>query len=584
MMSETNLSTFLHIIHDCQKDELKLSGQVIIGQLLAIQKADIYGDEKLKGIYTGARPIVPSDIDSYTKKDRIPEFKKYFIDLLDEDKTQTIFAKFSIEKDEKIDFQIMCESIAMQFQNFSRYGDLANTTVKSIYEVLIDSQGYAADSNANEKAINASYELLLNAVTHLSRVNPILNQISDVKEPIESFLMTITQVYSVLFARMNRLGRITYKSLREKYIRKNSKADKYIKMASEPGALPIELIRGLEVVAYDLPNNKDFFIGAEADISEEYTKEDLIQGLEGIKELKDYVEIYFTEFTFYHLKNEKDSLVDSVYVLVQITRDFLKQLSKELHADVPEKILADIAHKYTDVERLSIAFAFDGSYYRPTKTVTYAPTIEFMMVNDDGSVIRTGQDRFTFDKRCHYYGETIDEVIQKFTAHQIALCQSMKEDPMNEVLVINADKTYRYYMFVNTSKAKTYRKIREIAAMGYEEHAIAVIIQTIDVIHFEEKDENRTKLMLMPAQDRVELPGGIDILSVFAATWDDIKTKEYKCEELKKNIIKAWKTDTVYYLYKPFLQMLIGNRGTGYSYTSVFKDKEKPLPKKPASE
>ncbi len=581
-MSETNLSTFLHIVHDCMSDESKISGQEMVRQLLDIQKINIYGEEKFKGIYTGARPIIPSDVEDKTKKDKIPEFKKYFISILDEDKTQTLFAKFGIEKDEKVDFALMCEAIAMQYQNFTRYGDLANTTVKSIYEVLIDKDGYSADPDANEKAIKASYELLLNAVVHLSRVNPVLDQISDVKEPIESFLMTIAQVYGVLFARMNRLGRITYKSLREKYIRKNSKADKYIKMASEPGALPIELIRGLEVVAYDLPKNKDYFIGGEADLDEEYTKEDLITGLEGIKELKDYIEIYFTEFTFYHLKNEKDSLVDSVYLLVMITRDFLKQLSSDLRIKTPSKILDDISKKYADVERLSIAFAFDGSYYRPTKTITYAPTIEFMMYNDDGSVVRTGQDRFTFDKRSHFFGETLDEVIQKFTAHQIALYQEMKEDPMNEVLVINSDRTYRYYMFFNTCKAKTYRKIREIAAVGFEEHAIAILTQAINVVHFEDKDTSN--LMFLPTQERVEAPGGLDVLTIFAATWDGIKTREYKCEELKKNIIKQWKTDTIYYLYKPFLLMLAGNRAEGYSYTSVFKDKEKPLPKKPDSE
>lgn len=573
--SITNLSKYLHVIHECQKDDCKINGQEIVRELFAVQGIPPYGDEKNKSIYTGHRPIIPNDIEEYTKKDKAKDFKDYFLDILDINKTQFMFAEFGIEKDEKIDFNVFCEALAMQYQNYTRYGDLANTTVKSIYEVLIDSKGYSADPNANEKAVIAAHQLLLNAIGHLAKINPVLDQISDVKEPIESFLMTITQVYSVLFARMNRVGRISYKSLREKYIRKNSRADKYIKMASEPGALPIELSRRFEVVVYDITNNHDYYIGGEAGIEEEYTKEDLIEGLEQITELKEFIELYFTEYTIYHLENEKANIVNDVYILVMITREFLKKLSVEVHVKVPQDILDNIRDRFMDAQRLSIAFAFDGSYYRPTKTVTYAATIEQIMFDSEGNGKFTGEDKFTYGPRCPAYGETFAKAIESFANYEIDLYRRLKDDPMNEIIVINADKTYRYYMFVNTSKAKAYRKIREISQTAAEDHAIAVLVQSINVVHFDNKDE----LMLLPAQERIESPGGIDALTIFAATWDKIKAIDFKCEELKKGNIKAWNTDTVYYLYKPFLVTLAGLKMSGYSYTSVFKDVD-PVPNK----
>lgn len=580
-MAETNLSTFLHIIHDCMDDDLTFSGQELVRQLLDIQKIDFYSDEKLKSVYTGYRPLDPKDIESNTKKDKVSEFKTYFAGILDKNKAQLLFSKFGIEPDEKVDMALMCEAIGMQFQNFTRYGDLANTTVKSIYEVLIDSKGYAADPMANEKAINAAYQMLYNSISILCRINPSLDQISDVKEPIESFLLNISQVYGVLFARMNRIGRITYKGLREKAIRKNSEADKYIKMASEPGALPITLLRRVHVVAYDISKNDDYLVSGDALLDEEYTKDDLIKGLEGIEDLKHEIEIFFTEYTSYHLENEDANIVNDVYALVKITRYFLKELAKLLSINPDKDILAKIKEKYVEAQRLMINFAFDGSYYRPTKTIEYAVTIEQLLFDEDGNAYRGGDRKFNFNSSgasAVFYGKTFDETIKGFASRQIAMYQKFDDDPMNEILVINSDKTARLYMFATTCKAKAYRIIREIANTAMLDHAIAYVSQSIMIAR-----EYSNEVLIMPSSQRTTTAsGGTEFLSIFGGLWDRITSVEYLCSDLKKGIIEA-KTDIEIknFIMRPLGLAITKNRVMGYSYTSVFKDKEK---EKPASE
>ncbi len=581
-MSVTNLSEFLHIIHDCQKDDLKLSGQVIIGQLLAIQKADIYGDEKLKGIYTGARPLLPKDIEDKTKKDKVPEFKKYFSDLLDEDKAQTLFAKFGIEKDEKVDFQIMCESIAMQYQNFTRYGDENNTTVKSIYEALIDSQGYASDPNANEKAINAAYQMFFNALSCLCRINPIYARVEDMKEPIESFMQNISQVYTVLFVRMNRVGKISYKGLREKYIRKIPEINKFLNMASEPGALPIDLYRRIELTVYDFPKMFGYHVTGELDLDEEYTEEKLIEGLESVKEMKEYVELFFSEFVVYHLKDEEENIAKNVYVLAFLTKEFLKNLAKEVFVKPNDKLMNDVREKYMDAQRLKIAFNFDGSYYRPTKTIKYGENFETMFFDKDGNVEMPGDKKIPFENnnRNNFYGETYDEVLKRFTAYELSMYISFKDDPMNEILVINADKTMRLYMFRVTCKAKMYRVIREIMYNCAVDHAVAIYSAGIVV----DRDITDKKTLLLPAEERQKAPGGRDICSIFSCLWNKVETNDYLCSDLKKNIIKKMPTKIKNNIFRPLVLTLIGIKAEGFSYGSVFKDLDPDISKKPDSE
>lgn len=492
-MSETNLSTFLHIIHDCQKDELKLSGQAIIGQLLAIQKIDIYGDEKLKGIYTGARPIVPSDIDSYTKKDRTAEFKGFFLKILNDNKKDYLFSKFEIDPEDKEDFDLMCEALAAQYQNFTRYGDYANTTVKSIYESILDSHLKETGDKANVDAVVAATRLFYSCVEAALSIK-LDGSLFEARTPIETFLRNIYDVFNAFNIRCNHAGRLAYKRVRDDFFKKNSKISEYLKMVSEPGSLPIELENQVTVFLWNCTEGEEqYFLAGNFDYDLEYNREALMTGM------KKYIpaeipEIPFSEYLNIHLKGDNKCLISDFKYLINDVYLLLKTMQAEFKASKEcEDINAKIFECIKKINGVQLSLVTDGTYYPKEGRLKYAVTMEMFQSLGDGRIIKTGDDLFTVTNLKHVYSDSFVNMLGNFIA-MLMVILTIKHEPkegevtptsqledecgtpiMTEIVTLNTNKKCRYFMFPPTCKAKTYRKIREIASLAESDEMLGFL-------------------------------------------------------------------------------------------------------------
>lgn len=62
--------------------------------------------------------------------------KEYFMSTLNKDRLLELFDLFEIDREEKKNFERLCEAIAIQFENFMRYGDEPVAEVKDLYSLL----------------------------------------------------------------------------------------------------------------------------------------------------------------------------------------------------------------------------------------------------------------------------------------------------------------------------------------------------------------------------------------------------------------------------------------------------------------
>ena len=510
---KTNFSKFLTSIYKFKNDTLTNRDYFIFDFFKAAGRKEplfLESDGILRKICNGSRRLSGSLTDYFPKNPNLLNEKEYIKSVLNSSRIKEIYVEFHIDADEKEDFDSLCQAIAMQFENFMKYGDAVNTSVKSLFEILIDNQGYSAMPNANENALYAAKQLFysaLQSINGMQRARTLLES----KAPIENFLQNIYQCFRVFEARCNHVGKITYRGARNEFIRKNPKLDTFLKLVSEPGSLPLPLTKLVRITIFDQINFVDKVTEKEFDLDGDYNLNDIQECFKQLK-LTGY-EVGFSEKIFLKI-DESDDLIPDLQALVLDVNTFLAVLEKNFRKDSRIiKINEEIKKLVSEQTFFSLSFVSDGSYFPETHKIDYAVSIDgFHGYNEKGPK-RFGDDLLYLDDNKHFRGPTFQETLKRFAAWSCYLFSKQKHGVddvlMTEIVAINRDGSLRYYMFPPTCAAKTFRMAREIAERGKKEGLLAIMAAITYTVNWEITPESLRK----SAKERQET--GEDMLSIF---------------------------------------------------------------------
>lgn len=477
----TEFSIFLSGIYKFKSDSIENRDDFVIGFFRAAGQKDTSGltsedNSIFRKICAGSRKLSYSLTTYFPKNPNLSKEKEYLKTAINELRIKEIFKEFGFDEDEKEDFDALCEAIAMQFENFMKYEDTPPTSVKSIYEVLIDKKGYSADPYANENALYAAKQMYYSALQSINSMQ-LDCSLLQAKGPIEGFLQNIYQCFRTFESRCNHVGKISYRGVRNDFFKKNPKIGDYLKMISEPGSLPLNLKRFVQIVVYNQITFRDLIGEQIFDLEKDYTKDDLLNFFDQF-DFK-VTEVPFSEKIIIRFEGHNNVIPDIQSLIYDINSLLLKLESSFRRDSRIVEIDKKIKELVSKQSFLAISFTFDGSYFPLKKEVEYAPSMEGFLGGEDGKPMMLGDDLFSLEKTPHFSGETFEETLDKFTASACFIFSNEKHEPhtgmMVEFITINRDGTYRYYMYPPTCAAKTYRKIREMALRGREEDIMAVM-------------------------------------------------------------------------------------------------------------
>ncbi|HOQ79094.1 MAG TPA: hypothetical protein PLW94_02580 [Candidatus Absconditabacterales bacterium] len=476
---KTNFSKFLNSIYKFRNDTLTNRDRFIFDFFKAAGRKEplfLESDGILRKICNGSRRLSGSLTDYFPKNPNLLSEKEYVKSVLNSSRIKEIYVEFDIADDEKEDFDSLCQAIAMQFENFMKYEDAVNTTVKSLFEILIDSQGYAAMPNANENALYAAKHMFYTALQSINQMRQARTLLES-RAPIENFLQNIYQCFRAFEIRCNRVGKITYRSVRNDFIRKSPKINDYLRLVSEPGSLPLPLKKLVRIIIYDQLNFSDQVIEKEFDLDNDYTIKDIRECFKQLN-LKAY-EVGFSEKIFLRLDDHED-LIPDLQSLISDVKKMLEQLESNFKKDPRiSKINEGIRQLISEQTFFSLSFTIDGSYFPASNKIEYATSMDgFIGVNKEG-MKKPGEDLFHLDRVETFRGSTFEETLKKFATWTSFVFSKGEHGPdhvmMTELIVINRDGSYRYYMYPPTCAAKTFRVAREVAELGRNEQILAVM-------------------------------------------------------------------------------------------------------------
>lgn len=497
---KTNFAKFLNKIYNCKKISLKdeITTVSFLQGFFDAAGSIAHADYELaKSVFNGNKPLSDTVRGDYPKKPNTQNVVNYVKDLIEPSLLDVLFEEFEIEPDEKRDFDLFARAIVNQFENFMKYGDVTSTTVKSYYEYLLDQQLPKAD-NPNENALYSAKECLYSALDSFSKINP-QKVLYECKGSIENALQSIYNSFKAFEKRSNHLGMITYKSLRDKIITRDTRITNYLKMVSEPGSLPLSLVRGVDIIVYNPYTFDDWHSWTDfAPDDDQYGVESLKQALEGnpIRKIEE-IEMFFTENMIFHLEDDRTNLIPDIYYLFNVAIKFWNGMEKELISSERIKELDKrIRDKFVMCQNLSISFTFDGTYYVKEQRVEYAINIEQLYFDTDGRATTTGQEIADLSKLKFIQGDDFVDKFKSYFYYSIWIYKEQNADMMNECVLINKDKC-RYYIFAPTCKARTYRKIREIANVAFEEKADSFLWVGVTMVNWTNDGDHEKELELL---------------------------------------------------------------------------------------
>ena len=468
-------------------------------------------DELIKSICNGQRVLSDTLMDEFPKKPNTEKEILFLKKTLNHLRIKEMLVEFEMDDDEKEDFDALCEAIATQFENFMKYGDSANTTVKSIYESILDSN-LKGGENANVDAVIAATRLFYSSVEAMKSIE-LDGSLFKARTPIENYLRSIFDVFNAFNVRCNHTGRLAYKRVRDSYFKKNANISYYLKMVSEPGSLPLDLENTVTIKMWNCGKlDGDFIIDATFNYDMEYTPDALIYCFKTFVP-DDSPEIDFSEYLNIHLKGDERSLISNFREITKEIYSLLLAMQKEFRAEAEcETINKSVIEILRQINGVQLSLVSDGVYYPSEHRVQFASTMEMFMVEKDGNMKATGDDKFEFKTFKQYYSDSFLNFMIKFAAMLLTvvtlkiennvkksdvsqvMTDECKTEIMTELILLDKDENARYYMFPPTCPAKTYRRIKEISEKIHDDKTLAFVFgQIITAAKTVKSDEDELK-------------------------------------------------------------------------------------------
>lgn len=507
-------------------------------------------DELARKIFSGDRVISDGLYESVPKR-----FKHYkIITLLEKSLNKSRFNEmlqaFDIKPSIQDDFHLFCKSLAYQFANLVIYRDECNTTVAGLYQIELNEKANKAHKDANEHALLKASEAFSNSLSSILSVKRTNSLLKD-KEAIENTLLNIGLVFRSFESNCNSDGRTLYDELRNKIILKSKDVGKYFKMVSEPGTLPITLIKKVEITTYPSIEKKNSVVRS-YQYDNDYTRKDLIEILEkSVPYTQDLV--LFSERMIYHLPSDTSNIVLDLSNIVIKINQLLRKLGERLKSNNQLRFLNDKNTK--DLRQVKgiakLQLLVDGTYYKNTKQFSYDERIEMILEDKDGMDMFTGDTKIDFKKIVWVYNTNFDKTFNNYCDYVTTMVKTAHRsmNQMTEWILIYPDGLCRYYMMPPTSKAGLIRRTQDILQIAKQEDPIAFLFEAsfaqsnddyVGVFGFY-KDENyafslsRTEIITGKNEGIPKMTTGPDFLMNFKNVIS--KNSNIDCSEVFDNII-----------------------------------------------
>lgn len=476
-----NFSTFLQKIYKNKNNTISRQ-DIFVKELFESTGIDFYyGEDYAKKIFNGSKPLSNDVRKLVPRKYNQENVITFLKNCINPNRLQDLLDEFDIEKDEKKDLNILIKALEMQFGNYIKYGEnVINTTVKSIYESLIDEANNVNVEDANEIALFQAKQLFYNAINTIDGIKPD-KTVLNLKGPFESFFRNIYNIFKILQEKCNRKGRSLFKQYRNQLFENEIEINKYLQLISEPGSLPLDLIKKIKITIFNNITFEDIKDEFEVKLFDDLEHSKLLEILD--THAKDN-EMFFSEEIIFNLTDSERNLIEDMYYIIEKINTFLKLLQNEFNnTDDLGKIDNIITRKIVNLQFLKMIYNIDSIYYKKENKIETSNLIEMIFINKEGTPSKAGDHLISFDKNFFLYDNNFKKVYQKFYMHELYIYVNSNFEPMNELITINSDGSCRYYMFVPTSKSKLYRKIREIASKVFFDKTVAFLFQMTGYVY-----------------------------------------------------------------------------------------------------
>ncbi len=528
----SNFSKFFLRIYELRNSSIKNRKDFLTGFFNAAGKdGPIYlSDDTLKSICNGIRNLSEELMNHFPNPSLTNKEKEYLMDTLNKNRILDFFDAFDIDSEEKQNYELLCKAIAMQFENFMKYGDIAgeSNSVKKLYKYLLDLDLPKGIDN-NEDAVYSAKTMFFNALKEFAKVDKS-KPLVDSRAQLDNVFQNFFNSFKAFEKRCDHKGLAIYQDVRNELIYNNVRLSKYIKMASEPGSLPLPIQKGASIIVYDHVDYHDIKASVMLDEDAVFGFNNTIKAIEGTGIPKNREYVFFTEQYAFYLDSDKKNLLPGLFdAITALTKfwnrvedllassDRLKKLNKKIHDQLPE------------CRKNGFAYYYDGTYYPLTKQIIYDTMIEDLVFDENGYTVYTEDIPIPFKENPVLKGNSFEEMFTNYLDRILNSVRKANGFLSTECLLITEDNNVRWMATQSMSRATLSRKIRKMATLAYNNHATTFFWASMHV-GCELEQNNRYYLDKMPR----EKYNSTLFICVYAGQYDSILSYCISVDDLLK--------------------------------------------------
>lgn len=544
-------SVFLEILCQNRVKTIKKKEDYVRGLFESTGIGFYYGDDyakKLANPSSAGRPLSDDFRENYKKGFPLCNVQKFFSNSLNKIRLIDLMEAFKIDKDEKKDFDILTEALAIYFEAYIQIGENENLPeFNNVYSILLDQHGNGNIYQANENALLSAKEAYYSAINNLLKISRHEADLLELKGPFENYFADINKVFRNFEAKCNREGRTIFKLAKDKalsltFVEENDfDINNYLELISVPGSIPIELQKKIKFIVYDNLKFKDKSAELIVNLYDDFDANKKIDLLSSI-DFNGANEAHFTEFISFNIEgSERNLLEDSLYILYRIdillnTLDQQFKKTKKLDA-----INKKIDQLYEIIHFGRVSFCQDGIFFPNENKTKYFIPCGIILRDERGRHYEAGEHKQKYEDIWFIHESIRRKVdltsnntyflntLQLFFKLECQIYKQTKYDSfLSEIVTVNKDGTARHYIFSVDCKAKYYRTIRKIASRVYADNTTSFYSQAIMVSNLA---SHITKEMT--SEDRISV--GTDILCCFGFNVNECYSFEATKEQIEKN-------------------------------------------------